>query len=83
LRENQANLGNYIPLVPDVTKRLSTMGNGVIISNVGYAGNLITFQPRGTMSQGTVTLQHNARKSEALIRTYFTGRVPNVTYDKL
>jgi prepilin-type N-terminal cleavage/methylation domain-containing protein len=81
-RETTSGSGAYADLVPAVTKSPSAISGGsVIISNIGLANQWITFQPRGTMDLGSVTLQHTIRLSTATIRTYFTGRVVNVTYN--
>lgn len=81
-RETTSGSGAYADLVPAVTKSPSDISGGsVIISNVGLLNQWITFQPRGTMDSGSVTLQHTIRLSTATITTYFTGRVVNVTYN--
>jgi len=80
--ETTSGSGAYADLVPAVTKSPSDISGGsVIISNVGLLNQWITFQPRGTMDSGSVTLQHTIRLSTATITTYFTGRVVNVTYN--
>jgi prepilin-type N-terminal cleavage/methylation domain-containing protein len=85
---NSYTIHSLNPAVPDVTKRPSASGN-VIISNSpapSFTGGvpIITIQPRGTMSGGTVTLQHTGRGSTATITlVQFTGRVPRIAYNLL
>lgn len=58
------------------TKYLSEYGNGIQITNVVFAAsdpNSITFQPRGTISGGNITLS-NALSSTAAITTNITGK---------
>jgi len=61
------------------TKIPTDSGAGLYISNpTTYTGNVITFQPRGTTSAGTVILQ-NSIGSSASITTNITGKT-YVTY---
>jgi Tfp pilus assembly protein FimT len=81
LQGGQLSTDPYIPLVPAVTKSPSNISSGVIISDLTHLPNQwVTFEPRGTMSAGSLTLQHTIRLSTATITTYFTGRVGNVAY---
>ena len=54
-----------------------TLGAGIQITGAAFFGtagaNIITFQPRGTSANGTLTLT-NARGSTAVITTVVTGR---------
>lgn len=81
-RETTSGSGAYADLVPAVTKSPSAISGGsVIISDLTHLPNQwVTFEPRGTMSAGSLTLQHTIRLSTATITTYFTGRVGNVAY---
>jgi prepilin-type N-terminal cleavage/methylation domain-containing protein len=84
-RETTSGSGAYADLVPAVTKSPSAISSQVIISDnplPSFSGGVpnITIQPRGTMSAGSLTLQHTIRLSTATITTYFTGRVGNVAY---
>lgn len=61
------------------TKIPTDSGAGLYISNpITYTSNVITFQPRGTTSAGTVTLK-NSIGSSASITTNITGKA-YVTY---
>ena len=61
------------------TKIPTDSGAGLYISNpTTYTGNVITFQPRGTTSAGTVILK-NSIGSSASITTNITGKA-YVTY---
>jgi len=80
-RKTTSGSGAYADLVPAVTKSPSNISSGVIISDLTHLPNQwVTFEPRGTMSAGSLTLQHTIRLSTATITTYFTGRVGNVAY---
>jgi type IV fimbrial biogenesis protein FimT len=71
----------YSPLVPDVTKSPGNISSQVIISNVAFVPPQITIQPRGTMSGGSVTLQHSTRGSTGQITlAQFSGRAPSIAY---
>lgn len=63
-------------------KTPTTLGAGIQITGAAFFGtagaNIITFQPRGTSANGTVTLT-NARGSTAVITTAVTGRT-NVSF---
>jgi type II secretion system protein H len=90
-RENPANSGAYVNLstidasVTD-TKSPGSVSSSIIImgapNDPGFTGGVayITFQPRGTMSAGSVWLQHTSRLSTSKITTNLMGRV-NVAYD--
>lgn len=58
-------------------KTPTTHGYGIQITSVAFLGttgaNIITFQPRGTSANGTLTLT-NARGSTAVITTTVTGK---------
>jgi prepilin-type N-terminal cleavage/methylation domain-containing protein len=58
-------------------KTPTVFGNGIQIIGAAFFGtaglNIITFQPRGTSANGTLTLT-NARGSTAVITTAVTGR---------
>ena len=58
-------------------KTPTTHGAGIRITGAAFFGtagaNIITFQPRGTSANGTITLT-NARGSTAVITTVVTGR---------
>ena len=82
-KESPANSGTYVDLS---TKSPGSVSSSVIImgspNDPSFTGGVayITFQPRGTMSAGTVWLQHTSRLSTSTITTNLMGRV-NVTYD--
>ena len=80
-RETISGSGAYADLVPAVTKSPRNISAQITIFNITFPSAQITIQPRGTMDLGSVTLQHTIRLSTATIRTYFTGRVVNVTYN--
>lgn len=64
------------------TKLLSVYGSGIKVDNAAFWGvptNRITFQVRGTCSNGTVVLT-NSRASSATITTNVTGKT-YVTFD--
>lgn len=89
-RENPANSGIYVNLsainasvtdtrnLADVSNSISIMGSNPPNFSGGVA--FITIQPRGTMSGGTVWLQHTTRLSTSTITTNLMGRV-NVAYN--
>ncbi len=90
-RENPANSGTYVNLsalgiLANDTKSPESVSGSIIIMGSpnppGFTGGVayITFQPRGTMSAGSIWLQHTSRLSTATITTNLTGRV-NVAYD--
>jgi prepilin-type N-terminal cleavage/methylation domain-containing protein len=60
--------------VCQITKSLSSFGNGIMINSQNFAGNTVTFQPRGTCSAGTITLQNNLNSTIA-ITTNLMGRI--------
>jgi prepilin-type N-terminal cleavage/methylation domain-containing protein len=82
-KENPVNSGNYVALS---TKSPGSVSSSVIImgspNEPSFTGGVayITFQPRGTMSAGTVWLQHTTRLSTSTITTNLMGRV-NVAYN--
>lgn len=55
------------------TKTPTAFGANLTINSTNYTGNIITFQPRGTISAGTVVLG-NSRSSTATITSNITGR---------
>ena len=55
------------------TKSPTDFGAGLSISSTNYPGNIINFQPRGTISVGNVVLQ-NSIGSNATIESNITGR---------
>lgn len=55
------------------TKSPTAFGSGLTINSSTYTGNIITYQPRGTISAGTVVLA-NSRGSTATITSNITGR---------
>ena len=85
--ESPANSSTYVnlstvnPSVND-TKSPGSFSNAILITGASFSGGqaFITFQPRGTMSAGTVGLQHSARLSTSTITTNLLGRV-NVSFD--
>jgi type IV pilus assembly protein PilA len=84
-RETVINSGVYNQIV---TKTPSSISGQVIIDNPApsfFPGGvpIIIFEPRGTTSQGSVTLQHTGRLSTAKITTYSTGRIPRIAYTLL
>ena len=60
-----------------ISKYMTPYGSGVNINSVGYTGswasNWIMFQPRGTVTSGTVTLT-NSRSSTATVTSNITGK---------
>jgi prepilin-type N-terminal cleavage/methylation domain-containing protein len=69
---------NYILTTPDgnMTKTPSNFSPDIVITNAGFFGgnpNSIAFQPRGTATNGTLTLR-NARGSTATITVNITGK---------
>ncbi len=69
---------NYTLTTPDgnMTKTPSNVSPDIVITNAGFFGgnpNAITFHPRGTTTNGTLTLR-NARGSTATITVNITGR---------
>lgn len=90
-RENPANSGTYVNLstidtTVNDTKSPSSISSSILIMGSpnppSFTGGnaYITFQPRGTMSAGSVWLQHSSRLSTSTITTNLMGRI-NVTYD--
>jgi len=85
--ENPANFGTYVnlsavnPSIND-TKSPGSFSSAIVITSANFTSGqaFITFQPRGTMSAGTVWLQHSGRLSTSTITTNLLGRV-NVAYD--
>ncbi|NTW06903.1 MAG: prepilin-type N-terminal cleavage/methylation domain-containing protein [Syntrophaceae bacterium] len=81
--ESPANSGTYVDVL---TKSPASVSSSVIIMGganfPSFTGGVayITIQPRGTMSAGTVWLQHTGRLSTSTITTNLMGKV-NVTYD--
>ncbi len=81
--ESPANSGNYVNVS---TKSPSSVNSSIIImgdtNSPSFTGGVayITCQPRGTMSAGTIWLQHLSRLSTSTITTNLMGKV-NVTYD--
>lgn len=82
-RESPANSGTYVNVS---TKSPGSVSDSIIImgspNDPSFSGGVayITIQPRGTMSAGSVWLQHTARLSTSTITTNLMGRV-SVTYD--
>ncbi|MEN6375791.1 MAG: GspH/FimT family pseudopilin [Smithella sp.] len=82
-RESPANSGTYVDVS---TKSPASVNSAIIIMGGASAPSFtsgvayITIQPRGTMSAGTVWLQHTNRLSTSTITTNLMGKV-NVTYD--
>lgn len=79
-REILNNPGNYEALVPAVTKRPYDICSDVIIvadPPPSFSGGVasITIQPRGTMSAGSLRLQHTLSSLEKTITTNIMGRV--------
>ena len=66
----------YIPLNPAVVKRFDEFSPQIALL---AAPASIVMQPRGTVSAGTVTLQHAGTQRRAEIVTHISGRV-NVDY---
>jgi prepilin-type N-terminal cleavage/methylation domain-containing protein len=63
----------------DVTKNLGTFGSGIVINSQNFVGNIMTAQPRGTLSgiagtNATVTLK-NSLNSTLNINVYPMGRI--------
>jgi prepilin-type N-terminal cleavage/methylation domain-containing protein len=90
-RENPVNSGVYVNLSTINTAINDTKSPGSVSSSIFIMGDpnppsfsggqsFITFQPRGTISAGSVWLQHVSRLSTSTITTNLMGRV-NVTYD--
>jgi type II secretion system protein H len=55
------------------TKSLASFGSGIVISSVTFSGSTVSFQNRGTASNGSVTLR-NSRGAQARITVNITGR---------
>lgn len=55
------------------TKSLAAFGSGIVIDSVTFSGAVVSFQNRGTASNGSVTLRNN-RGSKAKITVNITGR---------
>jgi len=71
-------VNNFILTTPDGTNTVKTptaFSRDIVITNAAFAGGgpTMTFQPRGTATNGTVTLQNN-RGSVATITVNITGR---------
>lgn len=70
---------SYTLTMPDGSSLVKTPSNfspDIVFTNAGFFGgdpNTITFQPRGTTTNGTLTLR-NARGSTATITVNITGR---------
>jgi Tfp pilus assembly protein FimT len=69
---------NYILTTPDgnLTKTPSNFSPDIVITNANFFGgnqNAVAFQPRGTTTNGTLTLR-NVRGSTATITVNITGR---------
>jgi len=60
------------------TKLPTVFGANLTINSTNYTSNMITFQPRGTTSAGSVVLR-NSRNSTATITSNTTGRT-HVTF---
>jgi general secretion pathway protein H len=71
---NQYDSNGNIINPPIKTVNLSNFGNGIVINSQNFAGNTVTFQPRGTCSAGTITLQNNLNSTIA-ITTNLMGRI--------
>jgi prepilin-type N-terminal cleavage/methylation domain-containing protein len=56
------------------TKSVASFGGGIVLTAVNFGGGaVVSFQKRGTMTSGSVTLQNN-RGSSAVVTVNFTGR---------
>ena len=69
---------NFILITPDgntLVKTPTAFSQDIVITNANFAGGVptMTFQPRGTATNGTITLQNN-RGSIATITVNITGR---------
>ena len=68
---------NYTLTTPDGNNLIKTptaLSRDIVITNANFAGGpTISFQPRGTTTNGTITLQNN-RGSIATITVNITGR---------
>jgi len=69
---------NYTVTTPDgnLVKTPTAFSQDIVLTNANFAGgnpSAITFQPRGTATNGTITLQNN-RGSTATITVNITGR---------
>jgi prepilin-type N-terminal cleavage/methylation domain-containing protein len=55
------------------TKSLASFGNGILIDSVNFSGSSVSFQKRGTVSMGNVTLRNGlGRKAKVTVNP--TGR---------
>ncbi len=67
---------NYTLTTPDgnLVKTPTAFSQDIVLTNANFAGGpTMTFQPRGTATMGTITLQNN-RGSTATITVNITGR---------
>jgi prepilin-type N-terminal cleavage/methylation domain-containing protein len=55
------------------TKSLAALGKGITVNTVNFGGTVVSFQRRGTMTSGNMTLR-NSIGSTATITTTITGR---------
>jgi prepilin-type N-terminal cleavage/methylation domain-containing protein len=55
------------------TKSLASYGNGIIINSVSFSGTVVSFNKRGTVSNGNLVLR-NGLGSTATITVNITGR---------
>ena len=55
------------------TKSLASFGNGIFIDSVNFSGSVVSFQKRGTVSWGNVTLRNGMGK-RATVTVNPTGR---------
>lgn len=67
----------YVPLVPAVIKSFNQYSSQITLVSAPAS---IVMQPRGTLTAGTLTLQHNGTQRRAIITTHLSGRV-NVQYE--
>jgi len=75
-QETSSSSGTYTVLT---TKAVSPGNVLIVIYGTPSYSDGIIIQPRGTMTSGSLVLQHTRRLSTATINTYTTGRV-NVQY---
>jgi prepilin-type N-terminal cleavage/methylation domain-containing protein len=55
------------------TKSLASYGSGIVLNSVSFGGTVVSFQSRGTVSNGNLTLR-NGLGSTATITINITGR---------
>jgi len=67
----------YVPLVPAVTKRFNEYSPQITLVSAPVS---FVMQPRGTLTAGTLTLQHSGTQRRAIIITHLSGRV-NLRYE--